>query len=100
MRAERWFDRWGDKAVFLGRITPIVRSFVSIPAGVFRHPLGRYMLLTFVGSTLWCLAFAGIGWAVGESWEDFHHAFRYVEYVVRRPDPRRAGVCRAPPALI
>ena len=44
VRAERWFDRWGDKAVFLGRITPIVRSFVSIPAGVFRHPLGRYML--------------------------------------------------------
>jgi membrane protein DedA with SNARE-associated domain len=81
-RAERWFDRWGGEAVFLGRITPIVRSFVSIPAGVFRHPLVRYTLLTFVGSTLWCLAFAGIGWAVGENWESFHHAFRYVEYVV------------------
>jgi membrane protein DedA with SNARE-associated domain len=81
-RAERWFDRWGGEAVFLGRITPIVRSFVSIPAGVFRHPLGRYTLLTFIGSTLWCLVFAGIGWAVGENWESFHHAFRYVEYAV------------------
>jgi membrane protein DedA with SNARE-associated domain len=81
-RAERWFDRWGGEAVFLGRITPIVRSFVSIPAGVFRHPIGRYTLLTFIGSTLWCLAFAGIGWAVGENWESFHHAFRYVEYAV------------------
>ena len=81
-RAERWFDRWGGEAVFLGRITPIVRSFVSIPAGVFRHALGRYTLLTFIGSTLWCLAFAGVGWAVGENWESFHHAFRYVEYAV------------------
>lgn len=81
-RAERWFDRWGGEAVFLGRITPIVRSFVSIPAGVFRHPIGRYTLLTFIGSTLWCLAFAGIGWAVGENWESFHRAFRYVEYAV------------------
>jgi membrane protein DedA with SNARE-associated domain len=68
--------------VFLGRITPIVRSFVSIPAGVFQHPLPRYTLLTFIGSTIWCLAFACIGWAVGENWESFHHAFRYVEYAV------------------
>lgn len=81
-RAERWFDRWGGWAVFLGRITPIVRSFISIPAGVFRHPLGPYTVLTFAGSTLWCLAFAGIGWAVGENWESFHHAFAYVEYAI------------------
>jgi membrane protein DedA with SNARE-associated domain len=81
-RAERWFARWGGWAVFLGRITPIVRSFISIPAGVFRHPLGPYTLLTFIGSTLWCIVFAGIGWAAGASWEDFHHSFRYVEYLV------------------
>lgn len=81
-RAERWFDRWGAKAVFIGRLTPIARSFVSIPAGVFRNSLGRYTVLTFVGSTLWCLLFAGIGWAVGENWETFHEAFRYVEYAV------------------
>ena len=55
-RAERWFDRWGDWAVFLGRITPVARSFVSIPAGVFRAPLGRYTVLTFIGSTIWCLS--------------------------------------------
>lgn len=81
-RAERWFDRWGGRAVFLGRLTPVVRSFISIPAGVFRHPLGPYTALTFVGSALWCLAFAGVGWAVGESWESFHQAFRYVEYAI------------------
>src|SRR5712691_8164226 len=52
-RAERWFDRWGDWAVLVGRVTPVVRSFISIPAGVFRAPLGRYTALTLVGSATW-----------------------------------------------
>jgi membrane protein DedA with SNARE-associated domain len=81
-RAERWFDRWEDWGVFLGRVTPVVRSFVSIPAGVFRAPLGRYSLLTLIGSALWAFAFAGVGWALGSRWEDFHHAFRYVDYAI------------------
>jgi membrane protein DedA with SNARE-associated domain len=81
-RAERWFDRFGAAAVFLGRVTPLVRSFISIPAGVFRMPLAPYTGLTFVGSTLWCLAFAGAGWALGSSWERFHHDFRYVDYAI------------------
>ena len=81
-RADRWFDRWGDAAAFVGRITPVARSFISIPAGVFRMPLARYGALTFLGSTLWCLAFAGAGWALGTHWERLHHAFRYVEFVV------------------
>jgi membrane protein DedA with SNARE-associated domain len=82
VRAERWFDRWEDWAVFLGRITPVVRSFVSIPAGVFRAPLGRYTVLTLVGSAIWCFALAGAGWALGKSYTRFHHDFRYVEYAV------------------
>ena len=81
-RAERWFDRWGDWAVFLGRLTPVVRSFVSVPAGVFEAKLGRYTLLTLAGSAIWCFLFAGAGYLAGESWEDFHHAFRYVDYLV------------------
>jgi membrane protein DedA with SNARE-associated domain len=81
-RAERWFDRWGERAVFLGRITPVARSFVSIPAGVFEARLAPYTLLTLLGSAIWCFAFAGAGYVAGENWEDFHHAFRYVEYVV------------------
>lgn len=81
-KAERWFDRFGDWAVFLGRITPIARSFISIPAGIFEAKLGRYTALTFIGSALWCFAFAGIGWAVGTQWEAFHENFRYVDYTV------------------
>jgi membrane protein DedA with SNARE-associated domain len=81
-RAERWFERWEGWAVFLGRLTPVIRSFVSIPAGVLEAPFVRYTILTFAGSAIWCFAFAGAGYAAGESWEDFHHAFRYVEYLV------------------
>jgi membrane protein DedA with SNARE-associated domain len=81
-RAERWFERWEDWAVFLGRLTPVVRSFVSIPAGVMETPFVRYTLLTLAGSAIWCFAFAGAGYVAGASWEDFHHAFRYADYLV------------------
>ena len=81
-QAERWFERWEDWAVFLGRLTPVVRSFVSIPAGVFEVPLRRYTVLTLVGSAIWCFALAGVGWALGSQWEEFHDAFRYVDYAI------------------
>jgi membrane protein DedA with SNARE-associated domain len=81
-RAERWFERWESWAVFLGRLTPVVRSFVSVPAGVMESPLVRYTALTLAGSAIWCFAFAGAGYLAGDRWEDFHHAFRYIEYVV------------------
>jgi len=81
-RAERWFDRYDEWAVFLGRLTPVVRSFISIPAGIFRSSLPRYTLLTLLGSAIWCFGLAGAGWALGSQWEDFHRAFRYVDYAV------------------
>ena len=81
-RAEAWFERFGDWAVAIGRVTPVVRSFIAIPAGLFRMPLGRYTLLTIPGSVAWAFAFAGAGWAFGSRWEEFHHSFRYAEYVV------------------
>jgi membrane protein DedA with SNARE-associated domain len=79
-RAERWFDRWEDLAVLVGRVTPVIRSFISIPAGIFETPFVRYTLLTAIGSAIWAFAFAGIGWAAGRSYERFHHDFGYVEY--------------------
>jgi membrane protein DedA with SNARE-associated domain len=81
-RAERWFERWEDWAAFLGRITPVVRSFVSIPAGVFRAPFRRYTVLTLLGSAIWCFGLAGIGWALGRQWEEFHSAFKYLDYLI------------------
>jgi len=81
-RAEAWFERWENWAVFLGRLTPVVRSFVSIPAGVMEVPLVRYTVLTLAGSAIWCFSFAGAGYLAGSNWEDFHHAFRYADYLV------------------
>ena len=81
-RAERWFDRWGNFGVLVGRVTPVVRSFVSIPAGVFQMPLGAYSLYTLVGSAVWAFAIAGAGYGLGSSYESFNHGFRYAEYAV------------------
>ena len=81
-RAEAWFARYGDWAVLLGRVMPVVRSFISIPAGVLESPLRPYVALTLAGSAIWCFAFAGAGWAAGASWEKVDHAFHYVEYVL------------------
>jgi membrane protein DedA with SNARE-associated domain len=81
-RAERWFERWGELAVFIGRVTPVVRSFISIPAGIFRLPFWRYTILTLIGSAAWCFAFAGAGWGLGRSYETFHHDFRFADYAI------------------
>lgn len=79
-RAERWFERWDSWAVLVGRITPVARSFISIPAGVFEMPFRRYNVLTLLGNMIWCTAIAGVGWGLGSSYERFNHGFRYVEY--------------------
>jgi membrane protein DedA with SNARE-associated domain len=81
-RAERWFERWDDSAVFIGRLTPVARSFISIPAGVFEMPFRRYNVLTLAGNAIWCAVFAGVGWALGSSYERFNHGFKYVEYAI------------------
>lgn len=81
-RAERWFARWGNFGVLVGRVTPLVRSFVSIPAGVFEMPLAPYTLYTAVGSAVWAFVIAGVGYALGASYERFNHGFKYAEYAV------------------
>jgi membrane protein DedA with SNARE-associated domain len=93
-RAELWFDRHGRAAVFLGRLTPVVRSFISIPAGTLESPLGPYTLLTLAGSAIWCFGFAAAGWALGSSYDQVHHAFRYVDILAV------AGVAAALAALL
>jgi membrane protein DedA with SNARE-associated domain len=81
-RAERWFERWGSLGVLIGRLTPVVRSFVSIPAGVFEMRFTPYTVLTLIGSAVWAFAIAGAGYGLGSSYERFHHDFRYAEYAV------------------
>jgi membrane protein DedA with SNARE-associated domain len=81
-RAERWFQRRGSQAVLLGRLTPVVRSFISIPAGAFQSPLGLYTMLTLVGSAIWCFGFALVGWGLGNSYDKVHHVFTGVEVLL------------------
>jgi membrane protein DedA with SNARE-associated domain len=81
-RAEAWFERWGNLGVLVGRLTPVVRSFVSIPAGVFEMRLAPYTLLTLVGSAIWAFAFAGAGYGLGTGYRGFDHSFHYAEYAV------------------
>ena len=70
--------------MLIGRITPVARSFISIPAGVFAMPLVRYTVLTFIGSTIWCFAFARSRLCRGHALGAFHERFRYVEYASSR----------------
>jgi membrane protein DedA with SNARE-associated domain len=81
-RAHRWFERFGPVAVPLGFAAPIVRSFVAIPAGIARMRLGKFLALAVVGCAAFCFGLAGAGWAVGKSYERFHHDFRFVDYAV------------------
>lgn len=69
MRAEQWFARHGDKAVFFGRMVPLVRSFVSLPAGTARMPPVRFVLFTTAGSALWNGAFVLAGYELGREWD-------------------------------
>jgi membrane protein DedA with SNARE-associated domain len=78
-RAERWFGRYGAAFILFGRLTPLVRSFVSIPAGTLEFPLVPYTLLTAVASLIWCAAFGIAGHALGTHWDTVHHAFRYAD---------------------
>ena len=81
-RAERWFARFGTVAVPLGFATPLIRSFVAIPAGFARMRLVRFLPLAAVGILAFCAALGGLGWAVGSSWHTARHDLKYVDYVV------------------
>ena len=81
-RAELWFQRWGNFGVLVGRVTPVVRSFVSIPAGIFEMRLAPYALYTVVGSAVWSFAIAGVGYGLGSSYKSFDNGFKYVEYAI------------------
>ncbi|HEX2112300.1 MAG TPA: DedA family protein [Gaiellaceae bacterium] len=81
-KAEAWFERWGNVAVLVARCLPVVRSFISIPAGVAEMPLGRYTVLTTIGTIPWYFGLAAVGLAAGASWERFHEAWRYADYAI------------------
>lgn len=79
--ADRWFAKYGEAAVFFGRMLPVVRTFISLPAGVARMNFPRFVLFTFIGALPWCYLMAYIGVKMGEQWEhlrDYFHQFDIV----------------------
>jgi membrane protein DedA with SNARE-associated domain len=81
-QADAWFERWGGWAVFFSRMLPIVRTFISLPAGVARMPFWRFSILTFLGCLPWVLMLTVIGEAAGAHWKDWKSALHYVDYAV------------------
>jgi membrane protein DedA with SNARE-associated domain len=81
-QAHRWFERYGTPAVFFGRLLPVVRTFISLPAGVARMPLGRFSVLTVLGTLPWCIMLVAVGNVAGANWDTWHRRFGYLDYVV------------------
>ena len=80
--ADQWFARYGTWAVFFSRMLPIVRTFISLPAGVAKMPFWRFTILTLLGSIPWVTALAFLGKGVGSNWEEWRHNLGYLDYVV------------------
>ena len=80
--ADSWFQRHGDATVFFTRMLPIVRTFISLPAGVARMPFWRFTVFTLVGCVPWVLALAIIGREVGDRWDDWQSYLHYLDYAV------------------
>lgn len=82
VRADRWFERYGDATVFFSRMLPIIRTFISLPAGVARMPFMRFTVLTTLGCIPWVLMLALIGKGVGDRWEEWRDKLHYLDYAV------------------
>jgi membrane protein DedA with SNARE-associated domain len=81
-RSERWFDQHGEVAVLIGRCVPVIRTFISLPAGVARMPFWRFSLFTLIGCVPWVLGLTLLGVQVGPSWERWRHRLEYLDYIV------------------
>jgi membrane protein DedA with SNARE-associated domain len=80
--ADRWFERYGDATVFFSRLLPIIRTFISLPAGVARMPFWRFTVLTLLGCIPWVFMLAFIGKEAGDNWDKWKDNLHYVDYVV------------------
>jgi membrane protein DedA with SNARE-associated domain len=80
--ADRWFERRGERVVLISRCLPIIRTFISLPAGIARMPFWRFTIYTAVGCLPWVLALTLIGVQVGSKWEEWHKRLEVLDYLV------------------
>ncbi len=81
-RADRWFARYGQWAVLIGRLLPVIRTFISLPAGISRMPVGRFIVYTFIGAFPFCWLLAYIGIVMGEHWGELREYFHQIDVVI------------------
>jgi membrane protein DedA with SNARE-associated domain len=81
-RADRWFERHGGSAVFFSRMLPVVRTFISLPAGVAKMPFWKFTFLSTIGIIPWVFAFAFVGEQVGSRWDEWRERLHYADYVI------------------
>ena len=80
--ADRFFTKYGQAAIFISRLLPVVRTFISLPAGISRMNFGRFCLYSFLGSVPWCLALAWVGRVLGQNWKTIEVYFRKGDMVI------------------
>jgi membrane protein DedA with SNARE-associated domain len=80
--ADHFFLRWGQAAVFIARLLPVIRTFIALPAGIARMPRGKFHIYTFLGSWPWCLALAWAGLKLGENWRSLGKYFHQFDAVI------------------
>jgi membrane protein DedA with SNARE-associated domain len=81
-QSERWFDRHGEATVFFSRMIPVVRTFISLPAGVARMPFWRFTVFTFLGCVPWVFMLAFVGKQAGNNWTKWKDSLHYVDYAI------------------
>ena len=80
--ADGFFQRWGQAAVFVGRLLPVIRTFIALPAGIARMPRGKFHLYTFLGSWPWCFGLAYLGMKLGENWRSLGQYFHRFDAII------------------
>ncbi len=80
--AERWFSRYGDWAIFFSRLMPVIRTFISLPAGISKMNFSKFAIYTFLGSLPWCFALAYVGKILGENWQSIRVYFHNADIVI------------------
>lgn len=81
-QAEKWFRKYGEKIVFTSRVLPIVRTFISLPAGVAEMDVKKFSIYTFVGSLIWSIFLTSIGFILGKNWNSIEVYYRKFEYLI------------------
>ena len=82
LTAERWFEKYGDAATFISRLLPVIRTFISLPAGIAKMNFKKFVFYSFVGSLPWTFMLGYVGYALGPSWEDIMDVFHKLDVLV------------------